>query len=190
MARTKITLTCPECNIEFEKDKSEYTRNERLGRISYCSRSCGTKARNKNPETKAKLLENATSEENIKRLKALQGNRRDEFTPFRNLLVCTKRRKQHNNDLDLKYLKELWEIQKGLCAYTNIPLQLPEYSDSHLIHPTMRASIDRIDSNIGYIKGNVQYVSTPINYMKSTMSHEETVDFINKIINTLSLDKE
>ena len=184
--RTKITLICPICQKEYEKDKSEAKRNESLGRISYCSNSCSAKGRNKNVELQNKLKEHANSEENKKLLKSISNNRRDEFTPFRYLLRSTKQRKQHDNDLDLKYLKQLWEEQKGICPYTKIELQLPESSNSHLIHPTIRASLDRIDSYKGYIKGNVQYVSTPINYMKTTMSDKETIEFLQVITNNLS----
>ncbi len=188
--RPKITLNCPECGKDYEKDKSEYNRNQKLGRICYCSNSCSAKARNKDPELKKKLIEHANSQINKEQLKQNSNNRRDEFTSFRNLLKCTKQRKQHENNLDLEYLKNLWQEQKSICPYTKILLELPEYSNSHLIHPTKRASIDRIDSSKGYIKGNVQYVSTPINYMKNTMSHEETLEFLQLITKTLVFTKD
>ena len=41
------------------------------------------------------------------------------------------------------------------------------------------ASLDRIDSSKGYIKGNVQWVHKNINYMKQEMTNEEfLVNFI------------
>lgn len=43
------------------------------------------------------------------------------------------------------------------------------------------ASLDRIDSSKGYIKGNVQFVSLPINYMKSTKSDIEIRQFLKQI---------
>jgi len=76
---------------------------------------------------------------------------------------------------------------------THGKLQLVEIEDNltnykfNCKDKTITASLDRIDSNIGYIKGNIQWVSQCINYMKNTMTHEETIkicklitDFWNK----------
>lgn len=68
----------------------------------------------------------------------------------------------------------LWEKQKGVCPYTGIKLKLAEYKANHN-DPIYTASLDRIDSNKGYIKGNVQFISTAINYMKNNMSNEDTI---------------
>ena len=46
---------------------------------------------------------------------------------------------------------------------------------------TKQASLDRIDSSKGYIKGNIQFISTPINYMKSTMTDSEVKSFLKLI---------
>lgn len=77
-------------------------------------------------------------------------------------------------------LKEQWELQKGVCPYSKFQLELP--NGTKKVHHSIRASLDRIDSSKGYIKGNIQFVSTMINLMKSTLSHDETVDFINKLV--------
>ena len=53
-------------------------------------------------------------------------------------------------------------------------MKLAEYKANHN-DPIYTASLDRIDSNKGYIKGNVQFISTAINYMKNNMSNEDTV---------------
>ena len=179
--RKQIELVCPECGQVYLKDKSEYSRNEKKGSPSYCSLSCSSKARLKRPEIKAKMLEYSTSEENKEHLKKMSGNQRDEFTPFRMLLKTSKQRNKENN-LDLQYLKELWENQNGICPYSGVNLQLPEYSNSSKIPKTIRASLDRIDSSKGYIKGNVQYTSTLINFMKNDLSDQEITDFIKIII--------
>jgi hypothetical protein len=46
-----------------------------------------------------------------------------------------------------------------------------------------RASLDRIDSSKGYIKGNIQFISITCNYAKSDMSHEEMLTFCETISN-------
>ena len=53
-------------------------------------------------------------------------------------------------------------------------MKLAEYKANHN-DPIYTASLDRIDSNKGYIKGNVQFISTAINYMKNNMSNEDTI---------------
>jgi hypothetical protein len=43
-------------------------------------------------------------------------------------------------------------------------------------HPQL-ASLDRIDSSKGYIKGNIQFVSVIANYAKNEMTHDEMLYF-------------
>lgn len=51
-----------------------------------------------------------------------------------------------------------------------------------------RASLDRIDSSKGYIKGNVQFVATPINYLKGTMSDETTKAYLREIAASIFIE--
>lgn len=103
----------------------------------------------------------------------IPSNRRDQYTPFR-YYFRNARKRFKDFDLSLEYLKQLWDEQKGICPYTGIHLQLAEYKANHN-DPIYTASLDRIDSSKGYIKGNVQFISTAINYMKNNMSHEDTI---------------
>lgn len=52
------------------------------------------------------------------------------------------------------HLVELIRAQKGLCALTGLPFELPPNATDH----DMMASPDRIDSDLGYEKGNIQVV--------------------------------
>lgn len=63
---------------------------------------------------------------------------------------------------------------------------MPTYGNIKKISYTQRASLDRIDSTKGYIKGNVQFVSTPINLMKQSMSDLETKQYLKQISNFTS----
>jgi hypothetical protein len=74
---------------------------------------------------------------------------------------CHKTGKEFN--LDIEYICNLYIKQKGLCAISRI-----ELNEDNL-------SLDRIDSNIGYIKGNVQWVDFTINRMKSDLKQSEFV---------------
>lgn len=53
------------------------------------------------------------------------------------------------------------------------------------------ASVDRIDSQKNYSLDNIQYVSRSLNYAKSTMSHQQMLQFISslkKVIKTMEVD--
>lgn len=174
MSRKTITVTCDYCGKSYEKAESEYKRNQKLGRRSFCSRSCQTKANNADrrnkPLTKAQL----------DHLESVRPNRRDKYTPFRYSLRCAKRRTKECT-ITLENLEEVWNLQQGICPYTGIKLVLPEDSNIDTIPVYERASLDRINSSLGYVKGNIQFVSTPINYMKNTMSDSETKQFLKLI---------
>lgn len=167
--RKLITLICDCCGKEFQKPLSEYNRNVKLGRKNYCSRICSGKS-NKNLSLSNEKYD----------ISQHSGNRRDEFSPFRYTMRCIKRRSKEIN-IDLEYLKLIWEQQNGICPYTNLKLTLPEDNNINDLNIIYRASLDRIDSSKGYIKGNVQFVSTPINLMKQQMSDLETKKFLKQI---------
>ena len=41
-----VTITCPVCGKQVDKPKGEYNRRVRLGKVMYCSNSCGAKVSN------------------------------------------------------------------------------------------------------------------------------------------------
>lgn len=101
---------------------------------------------------------------------------------FKYLLKCLKNKNRKISDITLQDLKECWEKQNGKCVYTNTPLILPTHKNNKPNFPNWQiASIDRIDSNQGYIKNNIQFVSRTINYAKHTMNHDDMISFIDFI---------
>lgn len=161
--RKQKEMTCSICGNAYLKDESEANRNIKQGRVSYCSRSCAGKA------SCSHLSKYRNSDQLI------PDNRGDEYTPFRSHLRRVKRRQGETN-LNLIYLKELWEKQKGVCIYSKVELTYPKYNSTN--DPIFTASLDRIDSSKGYDKGNVQYVSIAMNHMKNSMTHEQTLKLI------------
>lgn len=108
----------------------------------------------------------------------------DEFTPFRYLLKSTKNkdRRGKENNLTLSYLKSLWEKQEGNCVYTGVSLESPTHTNNLKDIPAYRkASIDRVNSSLGYIEGNIQIVSQAINSAKGIMTHDEMLEFLEVI---------
>lgn len=166
---------CDNCNITFQKPLSEYKRNLSLNRRNYCSRFCAGKSNKSNLPIKPSydILKHCN-------------NHIDEYTPFRGYLKKARQRFKHF-DLTLKDLKQQWENQNGLCPYSGVKLELITHKNK-AIKAINSASLDRIDSNIGYVKNNIQFVSIPLNYLKNNLTHNETIEIclqITKHFNSL-----
>lgn len=95
---------------------------------------------------------------------------KDQFSPFREYLRRAKRRSKEVN-ITLQDLKSQWERQAGECPYFRVFLHHPLTNGENDVIFT--ASLDRIDSRRGYVKGNIQFVSMAANYAKHKMSHQE-----------------
>ena len=82
-------------------------------------------------------------------------------------------------------LWELWESQQGICPYTGWKMVLPETSSQYNreanVRDPKRASLDRIDSSKGYIKGNVQFVCHMANVAKNDYTHDQMIEFCRAI---------
>ena len=74
-------------------------------------------------------------------------------------------------EIDLDYVADLYEEQEGLCALTGWEIVFPELGH----HQLSTVSIDRIDSNFGYIPNNIQLVDKRVNMMKQAYSQEEFI---------------
>jgi hypothetical protein len=89
-------------------------------------------------------------------------------TKFRTIKAQAKHR-GHEFGITIEYAWQLFVEQGRKCALTGLPLAL---SPSSMAPGTSTASLDRIDSDRGYIEGNVQWVHVAINYMKHTLPEE------------------
>jgi len=67
-----------------------------------------------------------------------------------------KGRKPIEFNITMEYLWDLYILQDGKCVYTNLPISFRAKT----------ASVDRIDSSVGYIEGNVQWTHKDVNMMK------------------------
>lgn len=75
-------------------------------------------------------------------------------------------------DITMADLSSAWETQKGICTLSNIPLTLLGSSDE-----PSTASIDRIDSNLGYTRQNIQWVHKTVNKMKMELDEDKFISF-------------
>lgn len=172
-----INLTCPVCDAKFARKESEHKRNMRLGRKAYCSRACGAKA---NIETTIPREKRSNHNPN-------SGRKVDEFSPFRWHLRNAARRsksKDRSCDITLEYLKEIWEQQNGICPYTGWQMKNLECftPDKQLPLTPDRASLDRIDSSKGYVKGNVQFVCYMAQCCKGAFSSQQMIEFCEAVV--------
>jgi len=80
-------------------------------------------------------------------------------------------------DLDINFLWDLFLKQEKKCKLTGQYIHLTEKrKNSNIDWNLMTASLDRIDSNKGYIKDNVQWVHKDINRFKNNYSQEKFIE--------------
>jgi len=161
---------CKNCNIEFEKPLSEIKRNEKFNRPNFCSRTCVGKNNIKNFGEKRSTYD----------ISKHSDNRNDLHTKFKYHYRNISKRNQEIN-VTIDDLKNQWEKQNGICPFTGIILEISSYSKIKK-NPIYSASLDRIDSTKGYIKGNIRWVSRAINWMKNDMPDSQLNELINILI--------
>lgn len=66
-----------------------------------------------------------------------------------------------------EYAVSLFE---GRCALTGVPIEL-----------NVTASLDRIDSSLGYIEGNLQWLHKDINRMKSDWNQNDFIEMCRRV---------
>lgn len=162
-------INCDNCSKEFERENREVKRSLKKGMKQYCSVACSSKVNYKNL-TAYRINPNKPF---VKRNRKI-----NELSHFNRHIRRTRGRGKEVN-IDAEYLKLVWEKQNGVCPYSGIKMEELGYSGKQKLYKV--ASLDRIDSKKGYIKGNVQFVVTCLNHMKGTLSHEETISLCKEI---------
>jgi len=189
-ARKIVIVQCHHCGKDVRKFKKEYDRQTlKRGQTKfYCDNKCSFKE-NKILQEQNEYDKNHP-EEAYKRLTSSPNfyhaaRKKDEFSPFRTyILKINQRLKSFKSDresnIDVSYLKELWDKQNGICPYTGLKMILRDWNQPS--NPTS-ASLDRIDSKFGYVRGNVEFVCMSINFAKNDFTKEEMMSFVNLIKN-------
>lgn len=81
-------------------------------------------------------------------------------------------------NLSYEYLAQLLIDQDFKCALSGRPISAMEVNNN--------ASLDRIDSKLGYVENNVQWVTSTINMMKQNYTQEEFIQTCIDIANNFS----
>lgn len=84
--------------------------------------------------------------------------------------------KGYEYDVNKEYLWKLFQSQNGKCALTGLEIHFSVKGSDQT------ASLDRIDSSKGYIKGNVQWVHKDVNNIKQDYTMTELVDYCKMIL--------
>jgi hypothetical protein len=155
------TCTCHQCSVEFQKAQSELTRNEKIGRLNFCSRKCAG----------LNNIKNFGDNKNRYNISQHAGDRKDDYTKFKYHYRNVKKRNTLRGievTITIEDLKNQWELQNGICEFTGLKLTLSSYTKISK-NPIYTASLDRIDSSKGYTCDNIRWVSRAINWMKNDM---------------------
>jgi hypothetical protein len=84
------------------------------------------------------------------------------------------KRKNIEHNIDFDYLRDLFKEQKAKCFYTGLNFVPGDKLRS--------MSLDRVDSNQGYVKGNVVWCLADINFLKFTRSYTKTIEICKKMV--------
>lgn len=178
----KIQVCCDTCGNLILKPKGEYNRRIRLNKTQfYCNNICSGK--NKDNINRIKTNKKSTAH-----LSEYTYNRLDEFSDFRWYMKVIKNLDRQNKtdgfDIDLVYLKSLWDSQGGICPFTGEKMILRTHSNCRLnLASIYSASVDRINNELGYIKGNIRFISNMANIARNRFTDQDLIEFCKKVAN-------
>jgi hypothetical protein len=166
---------CSKCKIEIEAEIKKGCR------CKNCNKNYMTLYRENNKE-KIRLL-NKNWRQNNKEYN--NKTKYEYYSSLKGRLVeinrQAKRRSKKRNlefDLNLNYLEELWNLQEGKCAVTNLPMIISQERNEGKATP-FTPSLDRISFEKGYTKDNVRFVC----YVVNCALHDYGIDVFNRIAN-------
>jgi hypothetical protein len=91
---------------------------------------------------------------------------------------CRFKNKELNIDKD--YLEKLFLEQERKCALTGWEISFaPTISEKN----NTTASLDRINSNLGYVKRNIQWLHKDVNMMKQKLSQDRFIEICKVVAN-------
>ncbi len=169
-----VTLTCTNCENDFQKEKSQHIYQVSKGKKNFfCNLSCAASYRNRNNPNNPPDPQ--------------YGNQYSRKYPNGiswYATRCFKDRRfglmEHASRLAFaNHLLDKLNEQDGRCALTNIPLSLRDVQGKvNEVNSFKIASVDRIDNSLPYQKGNVQWVSVAINFARNRTELEEFKGFL------------
>ena len=93
-------------------------------------------------------------------------------------LTSSAKKRNLEFSISMEYAWNLFELQNKRCALTG---ELLVFTKECRYLTQQTASLDRIDSNKGYIEGNVQWVHKMINRIKSDIPNDDFILWCKKV---------
>lgn len=87
---------------------------------------------------------------------------------------CNRKSRELEFDISIEYAWRLFEKQNRKCALSGVEIKFEGYINDF---KNTTASLDRIDSSIGYVRGNIQWVHKTIQTMKWNLNQTEFIRF-------------
>lgn len=169
------SINCTYCGKTINKSIYEYNRCKKLGQKRfYCNKVCSGKDNHSHLDR---------FKDNFKKVKYIRKPDDDsDFKWYMKRIRCASKQQKMAYNIDIPYLKQIWESQNGLCPFTNVRLLLRTHYNykENKTKPYM-ASIDRIDNSRGYVKGNIRFVALIFNYARNIFSDEEVLEFCKQV---------
>lgn len=101
-----------------------------------------------------------------------------------NLRRAHKRENPYEITVDLDYLFDIGEKQNWKCALSGEPLEFTRGGNWIDNTNPNSCTIDRINSDFGYVPDNIQLLSWRVNRLKRDYSQEELLAIVNSIYKT------
>lgn len=95
-----------------------------------------------------------------------------------NSIIKSSKDRNIEFNISIEYAWLIYEAQNKKCNLSDLPIEFQ--TKRHKIK-TYQASLDRIDSNKGYIEGNIQWIVKEINYMKNRIDENIFISLCKKI---------
>lgn len=88
-------------------------------------------------------------------------------------------------DLSSDFLWELFQKQEGRCSLSNVEITLDKNHSVNGSHKkvSQTASLDRIDSSLGYVHNNVQWIHKHLNKIKGDLNQDLFIDLCKAVSN-------
>lgn len=162
--RNMLVIACPLCGLEYEIRKTNYRKERTCRRCRFVAQNRVTLGRHHGVGDLTKT--------------------------FYNYFRLTAKKRNIPWDVSIEYLWQLAESQQKKCALSGLDIVFPTITGAgggfEMDIKTLTkmrlgsgmveaASLDRIDSDKGYIEGNVQWVCKWINIMKNGLDNDEFV---------------
>jgi hypothetical protein len=87
-------------------------------------------------------------------------------------------------DITLDDVADMFELQGGLCALTNVDISFPTHGHA----AQCPASIDRLNNKKGYTVNNIQLTLGAVNMMRGSYSVEQFIEVCKKVASATAIE--